>query len=343
MPTNPETSGITLSVVVPALNEERVIGRCLECLVAQDFPADRMEVLVVDNGSRDRTREIARGFSARLNLRVLEAKNVRIGALRNLGARCAHGEYVAFLDADCLPPTNWLSQAAAIFPQQPSAVIGAAYNIPEDSTWVARSWYGHQKSKQGDVSYIPGGDLLIRKSDFQLAGGFDETLQTNEDYEFCRRAIQAGLAVRAFAALGVCHLGTPQTLKDFYRKQRWHGKHVFRVFFRSLPRLRNLPSVAFALYILLCLAGMAGGVASALVWGNVWGLAGCTAALVAAPLVLSLRSTLRRKNFSNLAPLAVLFLIFGFARAACLLGLGAERAARAPLAVPVAGESGGPL
>lgn len=324
-----------ISVIIPALNEERMIGRCLEHLAAQDVPLELVEVFVVDNGSRDRTKEIARNFSSRLNLQVLEMKNARIGALRNMGARFARGEYLAFLDADCLAPVSWLRQALSIFPTQPTGLIGAPYSIPEDSSWVARAWHGHQKSKLGDVSYIPGGDLLVRKSDFQQVGGFDESLQTNEDYEFCSRAIRAGLTVRTFAAISVCHLGTPQTLLEFYRKQRWHGKHVFKVFFRSLPRLRNLSSVAFAAYFLVCMAGWIGGAVAALLAGNPAYLLFFTAALLVAPFVLSLRSSLQRANLSNLVPLAMLFLTFGFARAACLVGLGAERAARAPIPVPV--------
>ena len=75
----------TTAVVVPALNEERVIGRCLQALTLQDVGKGSFEVVVVDNGSTDRTVEIARSFSGALNLTVLVKPGARISALRNFG------------------------------------------------------------------------------------------------------------------------------------------------------------------------------------------------------------------------------------------------------------------
>jgi chlorobactene glucosyltransferase len=62
---------LLFSVIVPMLNEERVIARCLRALEAQTFPRDRWEVIVVDNGSRDRTLEIAASFAGSLNQTIL--------------------------------------------------------------------------------------------------------------------------------------------------------------------------------------------------------------------------------------------------------------------------------
>ena len=95
-----------ISVIVPALNEGSVIRRCLASLQQQRLPSDCFEVIVVDNGSTDRTREIARSFGGSLAVTVLERSGVRIAALRNLGAATARGEFLAFLDADCVAPST---------------------------------------------------------------------------------------------------------------------------------------------------------------------------------------------------------------------------------------------
>lgn len=318
-------TALALSIVIPAFNEEHVIGRCLQKLRESDFPGGGVEVIVVDNGSSDRTIEVARAFEASLRLRIAQRPGERVGAVRNFGAGIASGRYLAFLDADCLVPRQWLRSALELLSQNPAAVIGAPYSIPSSSSWVAQAWYEHQGVKLGAVSYIPGGDLLIARADFAGIGGFDENLETNEDYEFCQRARAAGLGVRSFRALSVCHLGTPQTLRQFYRKQRWHGKHVFRVFFQSLPKLRNAGAVGFALYTLTCLAGFVAGAAVAMTSGNVLWLLLFGAAILSAPLALSIRSSLARRDISTALPLAVLFLAFGFARAACLVGMSAGR------------------
>src|SRR5260221_12583246 len=79
--------GISMLIIIPALNEEKMIGRCLESLTRLGFARDRFEVLVVDNGSRDNSWVVADSFKDRLNLKVLHQAGVRISALRNLGAR----------------------------------------------------------------------------------------------------------------------------------------------------------------------------------------------------------------------------------------------------------------
>ena len=99
-------SVVSISIIIPALNEEKMIGRCLESLTQLAFAHDRFEVLIVDNGSRDRTLAIAESFKDRLNLKILQQAGVRISALRNLGARAASGNTLAFLDADCLAPAD---------------------------------------------------------------------------------------------------------------------------------------------------------------------------------------------------------------------------------------------
>jgi glycosyltransferase involved in cell wall biosynthesis len=326
----PRDSGhdVAISVIIPAYNEERVIGRCIEHLRTADPPPGGFEVIVVDNGSSDRTVEVARSNSTGLNLSVVQRRGVCIGAVRNFGASRAKGKYLAFVDADCLVPRNWLLAAFELLEHNPGSIVGAPYAIPPDSSWVARTWYDYQERKVGAVPYVPGGDLLIQRVVFSDLRGFDETLKTNEDCEFCQRAARSGVGVQSFSALSVCHLGTPQTLLAFYRKQRWHGRDVFRVFFRHFPRLRNVSSVAFAFYTLACVVAFVAGAVVATTSGTyLWSII-CGCALLLAPVALSLRSGLSRRTFHNTLPLAILFLTFGFARAACLVGLSTERRTR---------------
>jgi glycosyltransferase involved in cell wall biosynthesis len=310
----------TFSVVIPALNAAGVIPRCLEGLEKLKAGFGAFEVIVVDNGSTDNTLAAVRAFESRLNLRLLEKPGVPISAARNHGAAAANGRYLAFLDADCIPAADWLHRTRDHITDSPVDVTGARYAIPEDSSWVARTWHRHQEVKIGPVSYIPGGNLIISKARFLQLGGFDETIETNEDYEFCQRAICAGLRLYAFPDLAVCHLGEAQTLSRFYKKQRWHGRHVFRVFLRGLPKMRNLRSVVFAFYYLFCLAGLISGLALASV-GRVEVLCASAAAMIAAPVMVSARATLSRHRPSDLPALSLLFLTFGLARALCLVDI----------------------
>ena len=316
-------SVVSISIIIPALNEEKMIGLCLESLTRLTFARDRFEVLIVDNGSRDRTLAIAESFKDRLDLKVLQQANVRISALRNLGARAAAGEILAFLDADCLAPADWLDRIFALAPGDGAGVLGAHYLLPQDSSWVGRTWHRYQEApKSGEVSHVPAGDLIMRREDFLKLGGFDETIQTNEDYELCERARKAGMHVRALPQIGVIHLGTAQSLRVFFRKQAWHGTHVIKVFLRHPLKSHNRKAVFFAGYTLLSLLSVAAGLAWAFAGRGPWLVpAVAVGALCLPPTMLAIRHVLSSRRYFDFFPLFALYLTYGIARAKALLSI----------------------
>jgi glycosyltransferase involved in cell wall biosynthesis len=316
-------SFISISIIIPALNEEKMIGRCLESLTRLTFARDRFEVLIVDNGSRDRTLAIAESFKDRLNLKVLQHAGVRISALRNLGARTASGNILAFLDADCVAHADWLDRIFALAPANGAGILGAHYLLPENSSWVGRTWHRYQEApKSGEVSHVPAGDLMMPREDFLKLGGFDETIQTNEDYELCDRARKAGMHVRAFPQIGVIHLGTAQSLRIFFRKQAWHGTHVIKVFLRDPLKSHNRKAVFFAGYTLFSLLAVATGIIWKLAWHGPWLLpAAGFAALCLPPTVLAVRHVLSSQRYSDFFPQFALYLTYGIARAKALLSI----------------------
>jgi len=311
-----------VSIIIPAFNEARVIGKCLDSLTRLDFPPDHFEVILVDNGSADATVQIAKSFADRLNLTVLQKHGVKISALRNLGANAASGAILAFLDADCLPPRSWLTDILALAPKDGTGVVGAHYLLPEDSTWVGRIWHVYQEApKAGDVSHVPAGDLVMRREDFLRIRGFDESIQTNEDYELCDRVRKAGMPVRAFPHLGVVHLGTAQSLKIFYRKQCWHGMHVVKVFLRDALHSDNKNAVLFAAYTLAGVAALVVTAVMALLRGGWIAPVIALGALLLPPVLMAVRRISAEQKWADFIPLASLYLVYGLARARALLNL----------------------
>jgi len=318
-----------ISVIIPVLNEETVIGRCLESLSESRLPKDQFEVIVVDNGSRDRTIEVVKTFQDRLSLKILTLEKAHISALRNRGAAQAGGAILAFLDADCLAPPEWLSTATETMSNSDAGVCGAHYRIPDDATWVGRIWtYDRLQGREQNVSYVPAGDLIILADTFRHLGGFDESIQTNEDFELCQRAIEDGLFVRSHPALGVVHLGTPRTLGGFFRKHRWHGTHVLTVFLRDPHKRKNRRVVGLAVYTLLSILGLVGGLLFAIVERN-WMLFDLFAVLLVLPvfLIVATRSIPRGK-WLEMPGLTILYLTFCVARASALIRPGAWAAAK---------------
>jgi len=339
-----QTDRILISVIVPTLNEEKVIAGCLNALASQSVPANQFEVIVIDNGSVDRTLEIAQSFTQRLRLTVLEKSNIHVSALRNAAAQHAKGSFFAFLDADCVPPTEWLRRARERLRVGDAGVIGAFYTTPAGSSWVARNWYGDlPRLKQGPVSYVPAGTMFISRSVFLRLGGFDPNISTSEDFEFCQRVSAAGYEVLGYPELSTIHLGTPQTLGDFYRKQRWHGNGVRSVFLRDVLNPGYARTVLQTSYTLLAFAVFLGSIGVAILTAKPAVLALGPVLFVLGPAILAWRAAMQRKRWQAFAPLTLLYLTYGLARSLSLLGLNGKRAARKVSGIPVYSPVPGPF
>src|SRR3989442_8114447 len=112
--TRPAARVAKVSVIVPCRNEERYIARCLDSIMATDYPSDRLEVLVVDGQSEDRTRAILAEYVARYPIiRVLDNPGRIQPIALNVGIRAAAGEILMRMDAHALYPKNYISDLVA--------------------------------------------------------------------------------------------------------------------------------------------------------------------------------------------------------------------------------------
>lgn len=229
-----------LSFIVPACNEAWIIATTLDAIkqaVTGKYP---YEIIVVDNASTDDTRRIA---IDRATL-VLTRDQGTIGALRNEGVRNARGDILIFLDADVVVTDDWASRlpsAIASLRAQPRLLSGAMCVIPRDASTIERTWFGNRKSDS--FSHIGTGHLLTTRAFFDELRGFDESLETGEDANFSRRALRAGGQILPDASLVAEHHGYPRTLKQFIRREAWHGRGDFtslRAIFASKIALATL-------------------------------------------------------------------------------------------------------
>ncbi len=177
-----------ISLYVPAYNAEHYLGRCLEAVRAQTLPPD--EVLVVDDGSTDRTAEIARSFGVTV---VPHGTNKGLAAARNTGLRSARNELVASLDADCRPEPEWLERLAARFVGERTALGGGRLEEAVQDTAGDRFRKLHMPQNWGreprtNPPHVHGNNNLGRRSVLLEVGGYDERLRTNfEDVDVSRR------------------------------------------------------------------------------------------------------------------------------------------------------------
>lgn len=179
------------SVVIPAFNAERTLGTVIGALHGQEPPPE--EVIVVDDGSTDRTAEIAR----RLGASVIPSDGSGFaGGARNLGWEQAAGDAVVFLDSDAIPAPGWGAGIERALAEHPGAIVGGA------RTFVARSRWGWVTHLQFETPYLPRGAprhvsfvssycMVVPRT---LAIRFPESYGA-EDGLFCARAVDEGIPI----------------------------------------------------------------------------------------------------------------------------------------------------
>ena len=182
-----------ISVIVPAYNEEQNIAKCLESLSRQTVPRDSYEIIVVDGGSGDRTREIAAEYADMVFIQTSK----KVGGARNDGAQKARGDIIATTDADCIIPHEWLSVIVAAFDRDPEIVQLFGPVIPmeggvKNHLFLALannfSRFGYYT---GLFYYTLGCNTAFRNDAFLMAGMY-RTIDAGDDLEIARRMKSLG-------------------------------------------------------------------------------------------------------------------------------------------------------
>jgi len=212
---------VRISFIIPAFNEAAHIGEVVD--VIKQFSSDfafESEVIVVDNGSTDGTPDIAGSADV---LRSIEKNTV--STARNLGASLASNELLAFIDGDVILTRDWFETVERNYDSYLKRALfltGSQTIIPEHSSWIEKYWFA-----QLSDAHLGGANMLTTRSTFAKVGGFNEGLVTGEDYDFCLRVEREGIAYFMEKELVAIHMGFPKDLKNFVRREIWHGMGDF--------------------------------------------------------------------------------------------------------------------
>jgi glycosyltransferase involved in cell wall biosynthesis len=220
-----------VSVVIPVLNGERTIGDCLTSLLRNDYPPDRREILVVDNGSVDATAEVIERFP----VRYLREPRRGAARARNRGIEASSGEIIAFTDADCVASTGWLRELVKGFDGR--GVGGVAGEILPYPPRTSAERYAARIRHLSPERYLRRpifpfavtANLAFRRDVFDAVGLMDPgSPRGGESTDFCTRffrgtGLQLGLASRAI----VLHRHRANA-RDLLRQQWSYGRgHAF--------------------------------------------------------------------------------------------------------------------
>lgn len=220
-----------ITVVVPCRNEEDALRACLSSLLAQEPPAPRHEIIVVDGGSTDGTARLAERMGVKL---LHDGANGPSGA-RNIGIRHARGDIVAFTDADCVPSSDWLTRIAEVFAEDERvAGVAGALRMPRET------FLGRLEDDEARALYrgFITSNVAYRRDVLLGLGGFDESLQCAEDYDLAWRALDAGYRVVHDPRPVVMH-APPEVagpLRRYLAKQMWYAKNDVPAHLAALRR-----------------------------------------------------------------------------------------------------------
>lgn len=213
-----------MSVVVCSFNGERTLRECLDGVCALDYPD--FEVVVVNDGSTDRTAAIAASYPVRL----ITTENQGLGSARNTGLNAATGEIVAYIDDDAYPDPHWLAYLARTFMDGDWAAVGGPNLAPPDdgltADCIANSPGGpvHVLISDCEAEHIPGCNMAFRRSALARIGGFDPQFRVaGDDVDLCWR-LQAHHFTIGFSPAAVVWHHRRRSIRGYLRQQHGYGK-----------------------------------------------------------------------------------------------------------------------
>ena len=219
-----------LSVVVPTRDRPAALSSCLDALSAQTI-ADRLEVIVVDDGSLQ-SLAVAAAVARHPQARLLQGRGTGPAAARNIGAERARGAVICFTDDDCVPRPDWAERLAQEIDNGAGAAAGRTLSaggaIADAAEFVARAPARADSSDGSRVAFAPSNNLACAKTVWE-AVRFDELYPdaAGEDRDWCERLAQAGYSLVFVERACIVHR-QDVTLRAFLQRQVRYGRGAYR-------------------------------------------------------------------------------------------------------------------
>jgi glycosyltransferase involved in cell wall biosynthesis len=228
---------MNFSIIIPAYNSATTLPACLEACRNQDYGTP-FEVIVVNDGSTDRTAEIAGHYPAV----CISQDNAGPAAARNTGWRRATGSIICFTDADCVPESGWLRRIDREFSREQAAAVGGGYTYKNPGVWgsaIHREISRRHAGMQGYTNFLGSFNLSVQRAALEKIGGFNETYlrASGEDNDLSYRLAQQGCKLFFNPEITVEHRHY-WTLAGYLRSQLRHGYWRMKLY-REHPKMRS--------------------------------------------------------------------------------------------------------
>lgn len=198
-----------VSIIIPTMKRRAFLEETLTYLVKSDYPADKLEIFIVDGGSTDGSREVVERFqhASAISIRWHSDKSLRVSAARNYAIRETDAEVLLFLDDDCITRPDWVSALMKPLLDGSADIAGGTDYAPPDDPFLAQcedvafsSWVGSGGVRGGSGPALTGFcpmtcNMAMRRDKMITVGSFDETMKAVEDTDFVYKAREQGLRV----------------------------------------------------------------------------------------------------------------------------------------------------
>jgi GT2 family glycosyltransferase len=193
------TDAPIFSIVIPTYKRPEQLAVCLQACARLEYPHDRFEIIIVDDGSPVPVEVPKHDGSSLVNITCLRQLNSGPASARNFGAEHARGEILAFTDDDCVPTPQWLRELAQSFNDVPIGLVGGRTinGLLENpystaSQIIVDEAYAYFHSQNSDLRFFASNNMAVAAELFHKSGGFDSSFRISEDRDFCHRWIRQG-------------------------------------------------------------------------------------------------------------------------------------------------------
>ena len=305
-----------ISIIIPTYNRKDELEDLLSSLRRQESTVP-FEIIVVDDGSTDGTRELMKSLAEewRERLRFLEQSRAGPGAARNLGIKHAHGDILVFVDSDCIAPRGWLYNLISVFTNPQIGAAGGPELAPPDDClfWKCQTYVmtallttggvRGRKGKKLGVYYPRGFNVAVRKHVAEAVGGFTKRFH-GEDILFGLKVKQMGYIFKYVPDAAMYHRRRA-TLSGYFRQLYRMGKTRVEMAFLHkslLEPIYTLPAIALLFAIIL----VCGAIFSATLFKIAFG---CMIIAFLFLTTIGIDSAIRLKTLKALGIVPLLFMI----------------------------------
>jgi len=239
-----------VSIVVPVYNAEETLVDSLHSLCTLEYSEESFEIIIVLDPCTDGTMDILNTFISSIHL-IENVKRMGVSESRNIGLNAAKGNFIAFVDSDCVVPHNWLVKLVEYLGHPDIAGVSSHHEpkidgpLREHLLRMRSIQFSGDATKQIvvnkpqvpiEVDAIPTNSSIFKKDIIFEVGGFDKELTSGEDIDLCWRIVDRGYKLLLVPDSYISHR-LKGSLKGFAKKQYWYGQGIPYLFMKHFKRM----------------------------------------------------------------------------------------------------------